>query len=371
MTRLKNLHLSGWKSIKDATIDLQPLNVMIGANGSGKSNLLSFFRFLRDLLDGKADLFVGKEGGANTLLHFGVKTTQRLTASLTLDVSGSSLAFETCLEHSQPDSLVVNTNPPNLPPVGAKIANEEKIVNLSVSGRIVGWVREQGEFDGAAIINSFLDKVRFCHFHDTSVTAGVRLTGYIHDNQFLYGDARNLAAMLYLYKQTAPTVYRRIVSTVRKIVPGFDEFVLAPEELNQNSILLKWRQKGCDYLFGPHQLSDGSVRAIALTALLLQSEKNLPGLIVLDEPELGLHPYALELITGLLQAASLKAQILVATQSTTFVDLFQPEDIIVADFADGQSSFRRLARAELKDWLRTYSVSELWGKNLIGGGPLS
>ncbi len=317
------------------------------------------------------DFFVAKEGGANTLLHFGVKTTQQLTASLMLDVPEGSLTFETCLEHSQPDNLVVKSTAPTLSPKGARMANREKTVDLRVSGRMVGWIRQRGEFDGTAIVNSLLDKIRLCHFHDTSVSAGVRLTGYVHDNQFLRGDAGNLAAMLYLYHQTAPTVYRRIVSTVRKIVPAFDDFVLAPEELNQNSILLKWRQKGRDYVFGPHQLSDGSVRAIALTTLLLQSEKSLPALLVLDEPELGLHPYALELITGLLRAASLKTQIFMATQSTSFIDLFQPEDIIVADVAHGEATFRRLDRADLKVWLRRYSVSELWDKNLIGGGPLS
>ena len=164
--------------------------------------------------------------------------------------------------------------------------------------------------------------------------------------------------------------YRRIVSVVRKMVPNFDDFVLTPEMLNQNSILLKWRQREHDYLFGPHQLSDGSLRAIALVTLLLQPEKDRPNLIFLDEVEIGLHPYALELIAGLIRAASVKTQIIVATQSAAFVDQFQPEEIIVAEAPRGETLFRRLAAEPLRDWLEDYSVGELWEKNVIGGGPM-
>src|SRR5262249_4627042 len=153
-----------------------------------------------------------------------VKTTERLTASLEVDVPEGSLAFETWLEHGQPDNLVINPYPPTLPPIGAKLGSGETITNLSVSGRIVGWVRQRGEFDGRAILNAFLKTIRVCHFHDTSITAGVRLTGSIEDNQLLHGDARNLAAMLYLYRERHPTAYRRIVAAVKAVAPFFDDF---------------------------------------------------------------------------------------------------------------------------------------------------
>jgi predicted ATPase len=342
---------------------------MIGANGSGKSNVLSFFRFLRALLDEKLDLFVGKEGGANTLLHFGVKTTQRLTASLTMDVSEGSLAFETCLEHSQPDKLVVNPYPPYLPPIEVGIANEQKIANLSVSGRIVGWVRQHGEFDGTAILNSFLNKIRSYHFHDTSGTAGVRLTEYIHDNHFLYGEARNLAAMLYLYRERYPTAYRRIVAAVKAVAPFFDDFVLEPLRLNPQTIALHWRAKDSDYEFGAHQLSDGTLRAIALFTLLLQPEEDSPELIVLDEPELGLHPAALAVLADLVKATSQHSQLIIATQSAALIDHFDVEDIVTVNLRDGCSTFERLDSLALKHWLEEYMLSELWERNVIGGGP--
>jgi predicted ATPase len=216
-----------------------------------------------------------------------------------------------------------------------------------------------------------LRRFRVFHFHDTSETAKIRQSCYIEANQALYSDGGNLAAMLYLYQQTKPMIYRRIVSTVRKIMPMFDDFVLEPQRLNPKYILLRWKQRDGEYIFGPHQISDGSLRAMALIALFLQPIGDLPAAIILDEPELGLHPHAIEIIAGLIRAASLKAQVILTTQSTTFLDHFKLEEIIVVDDERGHSVFRRLEVDQFKDWLEDYSVSQLWEKNVLGGGPLS
>jgi predicted ATPase len=151
----------------------------------------------------------------------------------------------------------------------------------------------------------------------------------------------------------------------------FDDFVLEPSRLNPNSILLNWKQLGSDYVLGPHQMSDGSLRAVALIAALLQPDDNLPDLLVLDEPELGLHPYAISILAGLIRAASSKTQVVVSTQSAALVDEFAAEEVIVVESENQQSRFRRLDPEMLKDWLSEYSLGELWEKNVIGGGPLS
>jgi predicted ATPase len=187
----------------------------------------------------------------------------------------------------------------------------------------------------------------------------------------LYSDGGNLAAIVYLYQQTNPFIYRRIVATVRHVMPAFEDFVLEPQRLNPKNILLNWRQKGNEYIFGPHQLSDGTLRAMALITLFLQPKEDLPSLIVVDEPELGLHPHAIDIITGLIRAASLETQVIVTTQSTAFLDYFDPEEVIVVDSRWGQSTFRHLNLEELKYWLKDYSVGELWEKNVLGGGPLA
>ena len=186
----------------------------------------------------------------------------------------------------------------------------------------------------------------------------------------LNSNGGNLAAVLHRYKRTNENVYRRIRSTVAKIVPSFDDFVLEPRELNPRNILLNWRQLGRDYLFGPHQFSDGALRAIALVTIFLQPERELPNLIIVDEPELGLHPHAMLIISGLMRAASTHTQVLLATQSPTFLDHFNP---IRGDCGRGKgtrSQYRRLTSEELRDWLQQYSLGELWQKNVLGGGPV-
>jgi predicted ATPase len=215
-----------------------------------------------------------------------------------------------------------------------------------------------------------LSGFRVYHFHDTSSLAKIRLTSDIGDNHEIAADGGNLASMLHLYKIKYPMIYRRIISTIQKILPGFDDFVLVPEELNSQSLFLNWKQTWSDYLLHPYQISDGSLRAMALITLLMQPKKRLPKIVVLDEPELGLHPHAVEIVAGLIRSASLDTQVIVATQSSALLDYFEPEEIIVVDCLDGESKFSRLSSADLEGWLSRYSIGELWEKNVVGGGPL-
>jgi predicted ATPase len=235
-------------------------------------------------------------------------------------------------------------------------------------------VRKESHWESAVnwethLGDNFLTGCRVYHFHDTSDTAKIRLTGYIEDNRVLAPDGGNLAAFLFAQKQVRPIVYRRIIYTVHTVAPFFGDFDLAPLELNPNGILLNWHEKGSDVTFGPHQLSDGTLRAMALIALLLQPEEKLPPLLVIDEPELGLHPSAVEIIASLLKRASHHCQVIVATQSTTLLDHFEPQDVFVVQRRGKESQFERLDEDKLRAWLKEYLLSELWEKNVIGGGP--
>ena len=205
------------------------------------------------------------------------------------------------------------------------------------------------------------------HFHDTSSAAKVKLTGDIGDNESLRSDASNLAAFLFLLKAKHPDSYRRIVSTVRLAAPFFDDFRLRPSPFNEQKIQLEWSEKNSDAYFNAHALSDGTLRFICLATLLLQPE--LPSLIIIDEPELGLHPYAIQLLAGLVRSASHKAQVILSTQSVTLVNQFTPEELIVVDRKDGASELRRLSAKDLESWLESYSLGELWEKNVLGGRP--
>jgi predicted ATPase len=183
-------------------------------------------------------------------------------------------------------------------------------------------------------------------------------------------DAGNLAAVLFrLREQSNASAYERILSTIRLIAPFFDDFVLEPEGPGLKEMLLNWRDKGSDQVFGPHQLSDGTLRAICLISLLMQPESELPDLIIVDEPELGLHPYALNVVASLFKKAAHHSQVLISTQSTSLLDNFDPDDVIVVNREGKESHFVRPDATSLESWLDEYSLGEVWEKNVIGGGP--
>jgi predicted ATPase len=365
---LTNLRIVGWKSIREATIELRPLNVLIGANGAGKSNLVSFFKLLNEMMEQRLQVYVGTSGGAEVLLHYGSKRTSTIEGVLqfTTDLgpggycflfvpaAGNSLIFreERCADNRDDAE-------------SASAHRESELADLSIDPEDPGSAFNRfGKF-----IRDYLTRGKVYHFHDTSLLGPMRRDCLIDANRFLYPDAANLPAMLYLYRQRYTTAYRRIVAAVKAIAPFFEDFVLEPMRLNPRNIALHWRAKGAEYEFGPHQLSDGTLRAIALCTLLLQPEEDLPELIVLDEPELGLHPSALSVLADLLKSASRHAQLLVATQSAPLLDHFEPEDVITVNLRDSSSTFERLDPTALKEWLEEYMLSELWERNVIGGGP--
>ena len=312
-----------------------------------------------------------KNGGAESFLHYGSKRTQVIEAEFqfTTDLGESSYSFRL------------------IPAVGnIFIFDEEKLsLNWKDSPSSALSVREHGHRESRLLYDhnnpstdleraekclwSYLTHCRPLHFHDTSLLGPMRRGFSLNDNKFLYPDAANLPAMLYLYRERRLTAYHRIVAAVKAVAPFFEDFVLEPQRLNPQNIALHWRSKESDYELGPHQLSDGTLRAIALFTLLLQPEEDMPEMIVLDEPELGLHPAALAVLADLMKSASRHSQLVIATQSTALLDHFEVDDIITVNLRDGSSTFERLDPKALEEWLEDYALSELWERNVIGGGP--
>ncbi len=376
MALLKRLRLEGFKSIREMDLELRPLNVLIGANGAGKSNLVSFFKMIGEMAAGRMQSYIAASGRAHSLLYYGPGTTSGIHARLVFEdprplfEDGSPVdSYEFHLSYAADDSLYFQTECL----LAEKMDNEihAKRVSLGTGQREALFRDDVPRGKPTAIaLDAQLRGCRAYHFHDTSATSRIRQYGYVGDNQQLLSDGANLAAFLYRLQNTRESsAYNRIVRTIRLAAPFFHDFDLLPTGPNDREILLNWRHPGSDQIFGPHQLSDGTLRAMCLIALLLQPEEALPKLIVVDEPELGLHPYALNLVASLLKAASHDAQILVTTQSSSFLDQFDPEDIIVVDREGKESSFRRPSVSELEPWLEEYSLGEVWEKNVIGGGP--
>jgi predicted ATPase len=368
---LKQIRIAGWKSIRDASLELGPVTVLIGANGSGKSNLVAFFRMLGRLVADEFQVHIAQCGGANAILHFGAKRTPAMKIDLVFQTPDGESLYEGRLAAAAGDTLifaheyVAASHGP-----GLQFQPADEAGGGRKESSLTAWETRSPEYgETGAVIHDLLARCRVFHFHDTSDTSPMRRSCRIDENRHLYSDGGNVAAMLYLYRQTRPVVYRRILSTIRQIAPFLGDFVLEADKLNPNNIALKWRQPGSDYDFAPHQLSDGSLRMIALATLLLQAEEDLPALMVLDEPELGLHPAAIALLGSLVRKASHHCQIVLATQSAALVDCFEPADVVVVMGAEGITSFERLDPASLKEWLEDYSLSELWEKNVIGGGP--
>lgn len=362
---IDKLSITGFKSIKDLKqLRLHNLNVLIGANGVGKSNFISYFRLLGEMLDKRLQVWTSKQGGADRVVSFGVKNTKKVSTFIEFGLNGYLVNLEPTVNGGftfSREALYFDG-----PFYG------EKWIEIG-SGHNEAKLKEKYEKSRkgteADYCYSSISSWRVYHFHDTSDTAGVKRLTALHDNEYLRGDASNLAAFLYKLKDEAPSAYNKIVKTVRLAVPFFDDFVLKPSTLDsgEQQIRLLWRQLDSDYALWPSQLSDGSLRFICLVTALLQPEP--PSTIIIDEPELGLHPYAITLLGALLRSASTKMQVIVSTQSVPLLNEFEIDDIIVVERESGASTFTRLDEDNFKNWLEDYSVGELWEKNILGGRP--
>lgn len=366
MNVLTRLDISGFKSIRQESLDLRALNVLIGANGAGKSNLISFFKMLNWMMPppGGLQLYISRAGGANALLHDGAAVTPQIASQLSFETDRGVNDYRFRLFHAAGDTLVFADEAFRFIPHGT---NNRTWIELGAGHREAHIIERADQGDPTArFIHTLLRRCIVYQFHNTSETARVRQRWSVDDNRLLKDDAANLAPVLLRLRNDYPRHYTRIVATIRQIVPFFADFELEPDG---GTVLLQWREQGSDMIFGAHQASDGMLRLIALITLLLQPTERLPGLIILDEPELGLHPYAISVVAGLLKSAARSAQVVVATQSMTLIDYFEPEDLIVVDRPGRASRFRRLDQAQLASWLEDYSLSELWEKNVIGGRP--
>ena len=221
----------------------------------------------------------------------------------------------------------------------------------------------------AKFVRRHLDRWRLYHFHDTSATSPMKKTSDVNDNRFLRPDGSNLVAFLFFLREKHGMSYNLIRGAVQRMAPFFDDFVLEPQKLNPNKIQLEWRHKGSEAYFDASSLSDGTLRFVALATLLLQPDIFRPSVILVDEPELGLHPYAITLLASMIKQASVKTQVLVSTQSPLLLDHFQPEDVLVAERIAGGTQLTRLESERLAKWLQNYSLGQLWEKNELGGRP--
>ena len=372
---LDYITIRGFKSI--ASIEKLPLtacNVLIGPNGSGKSNFIGVFAFLHAIREGRLRNYVIEAGGAEKVLHFGSKTTKEIDFQLSF-----APAFNPTAQAVHPLEYVLTLAPTK--DDGLYPASESASLGLPGSHGPVGFARRENGREAGISNPNFADGSpphwvrvrlgdwRIYHVHDTSSSSQMRKTGAVNDNRFLQPDGSNLAAFLYYLHEREETSYGLIRRTLQRVAPFFDDFRLEPLRLKPDDIKLEWRHKNSDQYFDASSLSDGTLRFIALVTLFLQPKQYLPSVILVDEPELGLHPYAIEMLTSLIRAASTNTQVIVSTQSSLLLDHLEPEDVLVANRVGGATQITRLESARLVEWLKDYSLGQLWEKNEFAGRP--
>jgi predicted ATPase len=376
MTHIQKLTVKGYKSIRSLVdFKLRPLNVLIGANGAGKSNFISLFRFLASVVGDNFAVDVQKSGGPDSLLYYGRKATPQLEIDIQFSaMEGQTGTFENgyriTLEATQDNRMIFSREQatvrgmeyaaPKLYPLGAghdtaKIRTDKGTQSATVSR----YVREK------------LQIWRQYHFHDTGDTAAVKQRHAVSDNLRLKPDAANLAAYLRMLKMSPDYEgsYERIVDMIRRAAPFFGDFVFRAGD--SEYIELEWTERGQpDTPWKAHVLSDGTLRFICLTTLLLQPAKLLPDTVLIDEPELGLHPFAINLLADMLQEVAETKQVIVSTQSVELLNSFSAEDVVVVQREQDETVFKRLDESDLSDWLaEDYSLGELWKRNILGGRP--
>ena len=367
---LDRISIKGFKSIRSAELEIRPINVLIGANGSGKSNLLEAMAFLQAIRAGNLQGYVGRAGGADRLLHFGAKTTDEIAISARFSNEGIS---EYRLNLTPTDTGALYPNSEALVFWDKEVYPDEprkKVLSGEGGEAGISKVSASCESLGGKYVRQCVDSWRVYHFHDTGSASPLKRTADLNDNRYLRPDGSNLAAVLYLLREKHEWEYGFIRQTVQNAAPFLDDFVLEPQDLNQDTIRLRWKHVGDDDCFDVSALSDGTLRFIALVTLMLQPKERLPSVILLDEPELGMHPAEIDLLESMVSYVSkgtASAQVILATQSARLLDQFAPDDVVVADRVKGATEFSRLDAKKLDAWLERYSLGELWEMNDLGG----
>lgn len=349
---LSRVIIDGYKSIQHTDVELRPINILIGSNGVGKTNFISFFKLINIIYEQRLHNYT-MQNSAERLFHYGLKQTSELKGYLAFGDN----AYEVRLQARDNGSLFIAEERSYYQSSSFNVSNidESQIKNSSTYRD--RWLRD------------YLQSYKIFHFHDTSKGAPLRSSANINDNRYLKTDGSNLPAFLFMLQEKYPKTLRRIELTIRSVMPYFGNFSLAPSLLDESQINLQWSDiENNEKYFDANDLSDGSIRFIALATLLLQPI--LPKVIIIDEPEFGLHPTAIVKLAGMIKSvASRGCQIIVSTQSVNLINNFDAEDIITVDRKDKQSTFNRLNNDTLQHWLNDYSLGELWTKSIINGQP--
>ncbi|NVK64153.1 MAG: AAA family ATPase [Flavobacteriales bacterium] len=362
---INEIEIENFKSIKKLRLEIAPINILVGPNGVGKSNLIGFFSLLKNMFAQSLQTYIATQGKANGFLHFGKAHSAFLSGTINFNndrgYTTNSYSFRLIPDDS--NSLILEEESSGYNARDGWNYKREYTRNESFHAVSSSFRNDY--------LRDYFNEFNTFHFHDTSRSSKLKQSNNLKDNRVLKSDGSNLAAFLYMLSIKHKTHFKLIEKTIGSIAPYFSKFDLQPDLLDENMIELVWKEVGSEQYFNAYNFSDGTLRFIALATLLLQP--NPPKTIIIDEPELGLHPFAIKKLAALITNVSANSQVIVSTQSVTFLNEFTPKDIIVVDRENIEgmmiSKFKRFKEEELDQWLEGYSMGEIWEKNLIGGKP--
>ena len=371
---IERLHVRGFRSLADVQISpLAGANVLIGANGSGKSNFIHFFNMLSWMLKSRRlSEFVGREGGADDQLHGGNETTSQLDVEITIRTVTGRTDYRFSLMYAHSDQLLFSEEAFRY---SRDDCETEAEWNYLGAGHGEAQIVRAGQRNHAGLsatrrtartVTRLLRNCAAYQFHNTGSTSSLKKTWDAEDHAYLRTDGGNLAAILYQLEHKDLDRYELICRHIRRVLPGFDRFRI---EKQYGKVALRWRSRQLNKTYGAHLTSDGSLRFFALATLLNLTGKMLPSVLVLDVPELGLHPKAIALVGDMIRSLAERRQIFLATQSPLLVDAFELGEVFVFEMQDGRTEVTRPDSLQLKTWRDEFSVGELWQKNLLGGRP--
>ena len=372
--KIESIHIRGFRSLADVRIsDMSNATVLIGANGSGKSNFIRFFEMMRWMLHfHRLNEYVQRQGGADDQLFGGNARTPRMEANIKIRTDYGINEYMFALSYAYPDRFIFTDERFRLTTGNVEESSHwESLGSGHTEANVVSTVYSNqtenvAQSSSVAIGGMFRQDCIF-RFHDTSFSSAIKANHDISDNSTLRRDGDNLAAILYRLQRQDALRYNLICHQISRVLPGFERFELKDD---YGKVLLRWRAKWTEKTIGAHLTSDGSLRFFALVTLLNLPPEMLPSIILLDEPELGLHPAAISLIGGMIKSLSTERQIILATQSPLLVESFELDEIIVLDLDDGHTVVSRYDPSDFQRWLnRSLTTGDLWRKNLLGGRP--
>ncbi len=370
---IESLRIKGFRSLADIEIQKLPkAAILIGTNGSGKSNFIRFFEMMSWMI-GASRLaeFVQREGGADDQLFGGSKVSPRMETEIAMRTESGRNDYRFTLAYAHPDRFMFTDEALRFNREGWDTeAPWQHLGSGHSEAKIVEATQEGENFEAdpktARVLVQLLRRCAVYQFHDTSKDSYFKKRWDARDNRYLRSHGGNLAAILLRLEREDKRRFDSICDHVRRALPVFDCFEL---EEDYGKVLLRWRAKSMEKSIGAHLTSDGSLRLFALVTLLNLPPEMLPDVLLLDEPELGLHPAATALVGDMIKVLAEDRQVIAATQSPLLVDAFDLDEILVLELQNERTEVHRCDESAYRNWLEDYTTGELWQKNLLGGRP--